>query len=65
VLSLVSGVLCIESCVACLVSSFWIAFRDLCLVACALRHGGLWLVACGLWLVCRVFELVSCLLSLV
>ena len=33
--------------------------------ACALRHGGLWLVACGLWLVCRVFELVSCLLCLV
>ena len=68
-LCLVSGFLCIESCVACLVSSFWIVFRDLCLVACALRHGGLWLVACtvacGLWLVCRVFELVSCLLCLV
>ena len=61
-LSLVSGVLCIESCVACLVSSFWIAFPNLCLVACALRHGGLWLVACGLCAVYLSLCLVSCLL---
>ena len=63
-LALVSGVLCIESCVACLVSSFSIAFRDLCLVACALRHGGLWIVACVPCIWSCVLSLLSCVLGL-
>ena len=60
--SLVSGVLCIESCVLCLLSPFWIVFRGLWLGLCLEAW---WLVACGIWLLCHVFGLEYCLLCLV